>query len=121
MTYSIFNMCGLVNIARRFIERRAELTPPDQLAAPAKPAEVQPAESSPASPKRTSSSERKKAALDFLDEEIQSLNKKQKKKLDPMEQKILAGLSKKASESSGQGVQGDLEFNDLEISFDEKL
>ena len=78
--------------------------------------------------KRKNSTERKKAALDFLDEEIQQLNKSHKttggKKLDSLEQQILAGLSgsmkkTKSKESSNQG-QGDLEFNDLEISFEKE-
>lgn len=104
------------------------------------------------------SAEQKKAALDFLDEEIKSLNgatkggsspKKTEKAsaLDSMAAKQMAALGNLGSNlgkgasttvekrkdtgkksagwddldaSSGAGLSGDLDFNDLEISFDDQ-
>lgn len=119
---------------------------PARASATAQPGGEDKKESSAQDPAATAS--QKKAALDCLDEEIKSLNEKVTKekakkapsKLDSMAAKQMEALGKMASgaskdkkadkgkkpsgweemdSGSGAGLSGDLDFNDLEIQFDD--
>ena len=67
-SYALFNMCGFVNCLRRYLEGK-----------PMRAAEEVKAQKQDEKVEKVSM-EKKKAALDFLDEEIQSLNKTTGKK-----------------------------------------
>jgi hypothetical protein len=91
-------MCGFLNIVRRYLEGRPSEAP-----------KVEVKESKP-------TFEKKKAALDFLDEEIQSLNKNTKKDtIKDIERKSIKGVAKDDGWGEDEDVAGDLDFNDLEI------
>ena len=100
-------MCGFVNCFRRYLEGK-----PVVQTAP--PKEEQ---------KEGKTIEKKKAALEFLDEEIQQLNKSKKDakkddKFSEMQKNILQGLGGKSEKTIEADEGDDLDFNDLEISFE---
>ena len=127
-------MCGFVNYVRRYLEGKS-LSEPKH--------EKVPTEDDIESPQKivklAGSEDKKKAALEFLDEEIEKLKQtkkvvKPKSKLESMEAKLFSSLTTNiitsaakapAKETTNTGwdddnESGDLDFNDLEISFDKK-
>ena len=123
MTFAIFNMCGFINVVRRFLENKPIIEKKAEDKTEVKP------DSKPSD--KEVDPVKKKAALEFLDKEINSLSAKKSKdsSVNSLAAKALEGLastSKKDNENkeSGWGDEedslksGELDFNDLEISFD---
>jgi len=70
---------------------------------------------------RRDSTEKKKKALEFLDDEIKNFSKKQIQSFSLESKKDKkASPTKAAWSEDSPALSGDLDFNDLEISFDKK-
>lgn len=123
-------MCGIVNFLRLWLQNQPVFS---------KLKEDKKKQADNEEPKkRDSSTERKKAALEILDEEIQSLNKNQIKKgiekqknvgqadkFAELQLKALLGgkIEKKVAAKifkEDDSMSNDLDFNDIEIQFENK-
>lgn len=120
VSFAIFNMCGFINVVRRFLENKPIIPKSEQIKS------ANDKDMGGKDDVKEADPVKKKAALEFLEKEISSLSaKKKESSVNSLAEKALKGLKSGKNEDveSGWGEEeslksGDLDFNDLEISFD---
>jgi hypothetical protein len=132
-SYALFNMCGFVNFMHRYMQglptsnEASEVIAKDQASkeiqtSPTKtPKDSKPKSTFKPAPfaRAEDSSEKKKKALEFLDDEIKNFSKKQIQAFS-LDSRKETSAAKAGWDDDPLALGGDLDFNDLEISFDKK-